>query len=78
MTGWGDCTLPWLGIAGPLLYIGFIFLCVFLLVAGLRLVRRRGGSADGGRALGILNERFARGEIDRKEYDERRRAISAA
>jgi putative membrane protein len=28
------------------------------------------------RALNILNERFARGEIDKSEYDERRRTIS--
>ncbi len=28
-----------------------------------------------GRSLEILNERFARGEIDRAEYDEKRRVI---
>jgi hypothetical protein len=32
---------------------------------------RRGGST----ALDILNERFARGEISRTEYEERRRAL---
>ena len=43
---------------------------------------RRGApepSADGGaedRALTTLRERFARGEIDRAEYEERRQAFS--
>lgn len=30
---------------------------------------------DGSRALQILEERFARGEIDRQEFEERRRAL---
>lgn len=31
--------------------------------------------SDEGRALQILEERFARGEIDREEFEERRRAL---
>jgi uncharacterized membrane protein len=33
--------------------------------------RRRGGT----NSLDILNERFARGEIDQVEYEERRRVL---
>jgi len=36
-------------------------------------------SSDGGdNGLRILDERYARGEIDREEYEERRRTIQAS
>jgi len=54
-----------------------------LLVAGVVAVFRwgstrglRSGSASG-RPLEILRERYARGEIDKDEYDERRQHLSA-
>ena len=37
---------------------------------------RRAGRED--RALAVLRERFARGEIDRAEYEERRTALVAS
>ena len=53
-----------------------IFVLVFLLILALRLIpggrhRRRGRGA-----LDTLEERFARGEIDRAEYEERRKLLS--
>ena len=64
---------PW----QPFVMIGFIFLSVFVLIVLIRMLpggrRHRGGR--GGSALDILNERFARGEIDRTEYEERRRVL---
>lgn len=69
MGGWG-----WLWLA-------LIVLVIVLLVVW---VRRRSGPGDSGPgdrgvggddALRILEERFARGEIDRDEFEERRRAL---
>lgn len=48
---------------------------VALVVGGIVLVRRLwpgGVSGGNGSALRILEERYARGEIDRDEFDERR------
>jgi putative membrane protein len=36
----------------------------------------RGGPAPGSRALDILEERYARGEIDHEEYEDRKRRLS--
>jgi putative membrane protein len=62
-------------IFGPLMMLVFLVLVVGAVVIAVRLLSPRGGSgAPGGpdRALDILRERFARGEIDRAEYEERR------
>ncbi len=64
MGGWG-----WLWIA-------LIVIAIVLLVL---LLTRRSGPTDtsvgGDGALRILEERFARGEIDREEFEERRRTL---
>jgi putative membrane protein len=55
-----------------------------LVVVGVVFLVRPSSSAepperrpDGGRALDVLDERFARGEIDRDEYEERRRVLTS-
>ncbi len=79
---WGEGM--WGGmIFGPLLMIFFIALLVGVIVI---VVRWLAGSSLGGylpppraesNALDILKERFARGEIDKDEFDERRRALES-
>ena len=77
MHGWG---MGWGGgmVPGPLLSI---VLLVLLLAAVFALVRWL-GAGDGGAsrrtrtARDILDERYARGEIDREEYRRRRQDIS--
>jgi putative membrane protein len=70
---WGD---GWCGFGTGLVWL--VFLAV--VVAGIVLALR--GSSDraidrgrGKNALDVLEERFARGEIDRDEYEERRRVL---
>lgn len=60
-----------------------VLLAVALIVVGVVfLVRSSSGGErpaprpERSRALEILDERFARGEIDREEYEERRRTLS--
>lgn len=73
----------WFGwFAGPVMMIVFIAIAVVVVVL---LVRWLGGAGHGhpthpplhtGRApLDILRERYARGEIDREEFEERRRVL---
>ena len=78
MMGWG-----WLGAILGLL---ILLLIVAVLVAGLvylfRALRqpRAGGTGTAGndqRPLQILNERYARGEIDDNEYQQRRRVLGS-
>ena len=76
MMGYG----PWGMILGPIMMIGLIAIIVATIVL---LVRWLGGTSHhptphqplGKTALDILKERFARGEIDKQEYEERRRVL---
>jgi len=64
--GAGGGWVPWLGFTVLLVAV------VALLVVLFRPLRRRGG---GSRAMEILNERYARGELEREEFERRRRAL---
>lgn len=64
---------------GPLFMIGFLVLVAFIV---LLLARWLGGghghnvhAARSGASIDILKERFARGEIDKEEFEERRRVL---
>lgn len=70
MDGWG---MGWFGMIFNiafwiLILVGLVFLIRWLVHAG----RDRSGSVSGGggsRALEILKERYARGEIDKPQYE---------
>lgn len=55
---------------GPLFVI-FMVLCMGMMMFMMRSHRHASSSG----ALDILNERYARGEIDQAEYEERRRVL---
>lgn len=72
----------------PMLWMGLLgLLALLLIIVGIVLVIRSvtGGSKsrqanppqDQNTAIGILKERYARGEIDENEYQERRRVLDA-
>jgi putative membrane protein len=64
---------------GPLMMIVFIAAIVAVVVLMFRWLGGSHGSAPppppGRTPLDILKERFARGEIDREEFEERRRVL---
>ncbi len=51
------------------------FLWVAVVIAVIALFRRRPSRGEAGAALRILEERYARGEISREEYLERRAVL---
>ena len=65
--GWGGG----LAIFGGLTGVAFLILLVALIVLLVRGMRT-GAGAMGGPAVRLLEERYARGEISREEYLERR------
>lgn len=75
---WGD---GWGGMMlfGPLMMIVFLVVAVVLIVLAIRWALGSGhASGPPGRMspLDVLKDRFARGEIDKQEYEERRRVLS--
>ncbi|MGM0983401.1 MAG: SHOCT domain-containing protein [Pseudomonadota bacterium] len=80
MMGWGNGH-GWMGFGGifMLLFWGLVILGVIALVRWLWM-SGTGSGKDGGEAprktaLDILQERYARGEIEREEYERKRRDI---
>ena len=72
---WNDYwSMPWM-FFGPLVMIFFVIVCVTMMV----LMMRGGGMRHGRNtyAIDILRERYARGEINQTEYEERRRFLEA-
>lgn len=69
MYGWG---WGWLGALWMVLFWAGIILLVVWAVKALSSNDSRFGGSAGSRGLEILEERYARGEIDRDEFVSRR------
>jgi putative membrane protein len=74
--GWGRA-----GGGFGLMHLLWLALVVLAIVALVRLTFGRGARGfirpEEDRALAILRERFARGEIDKAEFEERKRDLGA-
>jgi putative membrane protein len=79
MPMWGQGWGPGWGVLG-LMHVAWWALVIMGLVALVRWVSRRGASgappAQEDRAVAILRERYARGEIDKAEFEERKRDLA--
>ena len=67
---------PMMGWAWLVVWLLFLAVLVVGIVFLVRPLTDRDDRAAS-RAMAILEERFARGEIDRDEFDERRRALES-
>ena len=74
MWWWTDAPMPWM-VFGPAMMLIFLGVCVALLYLVLRGAGRAARRGD--RAMQILKERYARGEIDQAEFEKRRRFLEA-
>jgi putative membrane protein len=66
--GWG---MGWWWIIGLIILVAVIWMVVKTLNKGNNL-----SSGSGKSALDILKERYARGEIDKEEFEEKKRSIN--
>jgi len=63
-------------VVGMLFWVLLIVGAVLLVIWAVQRFTAGGGAKVEESALDILNKRYARGEIDRDEYDEKKKAIS--
>lgn len=78
--GWGMHPMGWMwglgGIVAMLMMFVFWGAVIAALVVGIRWLAGQGREPRGGdRALEILRERYARGEINREEFEARKRDL---
>jgi putative membrane protein len=66
--------MPWMFL-GPLMMVIFFLAC--MAVAYLVMRGPMGARPREGRAIDILKERYARGEIDQEEFEKRRRFLES-
>lgn len=87
MGGWSNGYTPdsissMMGFGSGFAPFGMIFMILWwvLIIAGIvalvKWISRSSDTAGGKSALDILKERYAKGEIDKKEFDERKKDLS--
>lgn len=71
---WWNYAWPMPFVLGPLMMLVFFAFCMLMMFFMMRGMHRHRGD---GSAIAILKERFARGEINQADYEERRRTLEA-
>lgn len=72
--GWGaGSMMGWFG--GGIMMIAFWVLLIVFIVWIAREAGGRNSRSSGSNALEILKERYARGEIDKKEFEEKKKDL---
>ena len=71
--GWGNFAYGWFALVHLLWWAVVVIGIIGLVRWSLGSRRGRAGAADA--ALDILRERYARGEISREEFEERKRVL---
>ena len=64
------------GIGMMFMHFVFWILLVVALVLGIRWLIRQGSESKSDSALGILRQRYARGEINKEEFETKKRDLS--
>jgi len=76
---WGGHPMGWMwgawGIGMMLMMLVFWGLVIAGVVLGVRWLARQGGMSHADEALEILRRRYAKGEIDRDEFEAKRRDL---
>jgi len=77
----GGTTLGWTGMIGGFFMMVFWVLVVYMIISMLRRPHGMGHHCMGhgdmrSDPLDILRERYAKGEIDRKEFEEKKKDLS--
>ena len=79
--GYGDHSMMWGNwFMGPMMLLFMVVIVVVAVVLILKLFGDGGTAGKGhvsGNAMAILNERFAKGEIDKAEYEDRKKTMDA-
>jgi putative membrane protein len=77
--GWGMHPMPWMWGAWGLVAMVMMFVFWGLVIVGVVLAIRwlvaQGGGSRSDRALDILRERYARGEINKDEFEAKQRDL---
>ena len=74
---WGQGMGGWWMLLGAVFMIVFWAVVIVLVVWGIRKVTHSGDSASGRRSpLDILKERYARGEINKEQFEQMKKDLS--
>ena len=76
MMGYYNNFMVGYGLFGPLFMIIFWVLIIWVIVTLVKSSGNQAASGGGNKALDILKKRYAKGEIDKKEFEQKKKELS--